>query len=251
MTTGTGPGRSGRSGQWRVDFDATVVFSNGGSLSTEGFRLDIPGDAIDDAELGELLVRHLGLLMVGSTSISRKELIQEPHKGSRNTGAAAESGRRTVDLTGPGTRLDRPDATAAGREGAAAIKGGLAGLEGLVDLPVVLVRLTGAGEPVADRLALAPFEPAGHAVVIHTGRADGPWLAPDAVALLAERGAALVATDSGHRDGPEAKALAEAGLPLLTGLSGLAELPAVGVRLHAVPYPSAEGERVRVYGVTT
>ncbi|MFF8229011.1 hypothetical protein [Streptomyces caelestis] len=232
MTTGTGPG------QWRVDFDAEVVFSNGGSLRTEGFRLDIPGDDIDDAELGELLVRHLGLLMVGSTSISRKELIREPHKGSRNTEAADSGpGRRTVDLTGPGTRLDRP-------------AGAPPGLEGMVDLPVALVRLSGAARPVADRLALAAFEPAGHAVVIDTGGADGPCLTPDAVALLAERGAALVATDGGHRHGPVAEALAAAGLPLLTGLTGLAELPAAGARLHAVPYPAADGEGVRVYGVT-
>ncbi|MFE5509395.1 hypothetical protein ACFQ9J_02040 [Streptomyces sp. NPDC056529] len=239
MTTATG------AGQWRVDFDAEVVFSNGGSLRTEGFRLDIPGDDIDDAELGELLVRHLGLLMVGGTTISRKELIQEPHKGSRNTGTAgAEDGapvRRTVDLTGPGTRLDRP-------------AGVPEGIEGLVDLPVALVRLVGTAEPVADRLALAPFEPAGHAVVVHTGRPDGPWLTPDAVALLAERGAALVATDSAERDGPAAKALAEAGIPVLTGLTGLADLPAVGARLHAVPHPAGhgdgDGDGARVYGVT-
>ncbi|MFF6830429.1 MULTISPECIES: hypothetical protein [unclassified Streptomyces] len=234
MTTATG------AGQWRVDFDAEVVFSNGGSLRTEGFRLDIPGDDIDDAALGELLVRHLGLLMVGGTTISRKELIREPHKGSRNTGAAgAEDGapaRRTVDLTGPGTRLDRP-------------AGAPEGIEGLVDLPVALVRLVGTDEPVADRLALAPFEPAGHAVVVHTGRPDGPWLTPDAVALLAERGAALVATDGVERDGPAAEALAKAGLPVLTGLTGLADLPAVGARLHAVPHPAGHGDGARVYGV--
>ncbi|MFI9118860.1 hypothetical protein ACIGW0_05530 [Streptomyces bikiniensis] len=233
MTTATG------AGQWRVDFDAEVVFSNGGSLRTEGFRLDIPGDDIEDAELGELLVRHLGLLMVGGTTITRKELIREPHKGSRNT--AAEGGapvRRTVDLTGPGTRLDRP-------------AGAPEGIEGLVDLPVALVRLAGADEPVADRLALAPFAPAGHAVVVHTGRPDGPWLTPDAAALLAERGAALVATDGTDRDGPAAKALAEAGIPVLTGLTGLTDLPAVGTRLHAVPHPAGHGGGggARVYGV--
>ncbi|MFE8937089.1 MULTISPECIES: cyclase family protein [unclassified Streptomyces] len=233
MTTATG------AGQWRVDFDAEVVFSNGGSLRTEGFRLDIPGDDIDDAALGELLVRHLGLLMVGGTTISRKELIREPHKGSRNTGT--EDGapvRRTVDLTGPGTRLDRP-------------AGAPEGIGGLVDLPVALVRLVGVAEPVADRLALAPFEPAGHAVVVHTGRPDGPFLTPDAVALLAERGAALVATDGVERDGPAAKALAEAGIPVLTGLTGLADLPAAGARLHAVPHPAGhgDGDGVRAYGV--
>ncbi|MFC7920601.1 cyclase family protein [Streptomyces cinereoruber] len=227
MTTATG------AGQWRVDFDAEVVFSNGGSLRTEGFRLDIPGDDIDDAALGELLVRHLGLLMVGGTAITRKELIREPHKGSRNTGTEGGAPvRRTLDLTGPGTRLDRP-------------AGAPEGIEGLVDLPVALVRLVGADEPVADRLALAPFAPAGHAVVVHTGRPDGPWLTPDAAALLAERGAALVATDAADRDDPATKVLTEAGLPVLTGLTGLTDLPATDVRLHAVPHPGG----VRVYGV--
>ncbi|MBD0709783.1 MULTISPECIES: cyclase family protein [unclassified Streptomyces] len=233
MTTATG------AGQWRVDFDAEVVFSNGGSLRTEGFRLDIPGDRIDDGDLGELLVRHLGLLMVGGTVITRKELIREPHKGSRNTGADGEPpARRTVDLTGPGTRVDRP-------------AGAPDGIGGLVDLPVALVRLAGTAEPVADRLALAPFEPAGHAVVVHTGRPDGPYLTPDAVALLAERGAVLVATDSTERDGATAKALAEAGIPAVTGLTGLADLPAVGARLHTVPHPAGHGDGTgaRVYGV--
>ncbi|MFD9306424.1 hypothetical protein ACFWCB_27830 [Streptomyces sp. NPDC060048] len=231
MTTGTS------SGQWRVDFDAEVVFSNGGALQTQGFRLDIPGDDIGDGELGELLVRHLGLLMVGSTKITRRELIQEPHKGSRNT-VAPGAGRRTVDLTGPATKPAWPGAP-----------GGAPGLAGLVDLPVVLLRLLGAGQPVADRLALAPFDLAGHAVVVQTGRAAGPYLTEDAVALLAAQGAALVATDSRHGEGPAARALAAAGLPALTGLTGLEALPATGARLHAVPFPG-DHTLIRVYGVT-
>ncbi|MFZ3470510.1 hypothetical protein ACODT3_24150 [Streptomyces sp. 4.24] len=233
MTTGTS------SGQWRVDFDAEIVFSNGGALQTQGFRLDIPGDDIADGELGELLVRHLGLLMVGSTKITRRELLQEPHKGSRHT-VAPGSGRRTADLTGPETRAAWP----------AAPGGGAPALAGLVDLPVVLLRLLGAGRPVADRLALAPFDLAGHAVVVQTGRQDGPYLTEDAVELLAGQGAALVATDSRQGDGPVARALAAAGLPALTGLTGLEELPATGVRLHAVPFPGPDDTLTRVYGVT-
>ncbi|WP_407839104.1 hypothetical protein ACE1OC_26445 [Streptomyces sp. DSM 116496] len=234
MTTGTN-----NSGEWRVDFDAEVVFSNGGALQMQGFRLDIPGDDIADGELGELIVRHLGLLMVGSTKITRRELLQEPHKGSRNTGAAG-SGRTTTDLTGPATRAAWPT----GPGGAAP------GLAGLVDLPVVLVRLLGAGQPVADRLALAPFDLAGHAVVVQTGRAAGPYLTEDAVDLLAGQGALLVATDSREGNGPVAAALAAAGLPALTGLTGLEALPATGVRLHAVPFPGQDTSLIRVYGVT-
>ncbi|MFD6983088.1 hypothetical protein ACFWAX_20585, partial [Streptomyces sp. NPDC059956] len=121
---------------------------------------------------------------------------------------------------------------------------------GLVDLPVVLVRLLGAGAPVADRLALAPFDLAGHAVVVQTGRAAGPYLTEDAVALLAGQGALLVATDSREGNGPVAAALAAAGLPALTGLTGLEALPATGVRLHAVPFPGQDNSLIRVYGVT-
>lgn len=235
----SGSAKSGGTGEWRVDFDAEVVFSNGGALQTQGFRLDIPGDDIGDGELGELLVRHLGLLMVGSTKITRRELLQEPHKGSRNTGSAG-SGRAALDLTGPATRAAWPTGPA----------GAAPGLAGLVDLPVVLLRLLGAGEPVADRLALAPFDLTGHAVVVQTGRAAGPYLTEDAVELLAGRGAALVATDSGQGDGPVAAALAAAGLPALTGLTGLEALPATGARLHAVPFPGRDTSLIRVYGVT-
>ncbi|MCX4778509.1 hypothetical protein [Streptomyces sp. NBC_01264] len=233
MTTGTN-----NCAEWRVDFDAEVVFSNGGALQMQGFRLDIPGDDITDGDLGELIVRHLGLLMVGSTKITRRELLQEPHKGSRDTGAAG-AGRTTTDLTGPATRADWPTGA-----------GATPGLAGLVDLPVVLVRLLGAGAPVADRLALAPFDLAGHAVVVQTGRAAGPYLTEDAVDLLAGQGALLVATDSREGDGPVAAALAAAGLPALTGLTGLDALPATGVRLHAVPFPGQDTSLIRVYGVT-
>lgn len=85
--------------EWRVSFDAEVTFTNGGGLQVQGFRLDIPRPDVDDGELGPLLVRHLGLLMVGEVRISNKELIREAHKGSRDVGAATPSGRRLVELS--------------------------------------------------------------------------------------------------------------------------------------------------------
>lgn len=223
-------GTSDPAAQCRVEFDAEVVFSNGGSLRTEGFRLDIPGDDISDAELGELLVRHLGLLMVERTTITRKQLIREPHKGSRGT--EGSNGERTVvDLTGEATT--------------AALPNGLE-LERSVDLPVALVRLLGAEKPVADRLALAALELAGHAVLVHTGT-DGPFLTDEAAELLVERGAALVASDA---RGPVPDPLSRAGVPVVTGLANLDALPPFGTRLHAVPFPGADGPpRVRVYAV--
>jgi kynurenine formamidase len=86
--------------QWRIEFDAEVTFVNGGGLQAWGFRLDIPGDAISDADLGELFVRHLGLLMVGEVRISNRTLIREPHKGSRGVGVDA-AGSRLIDLSHP------------------------------------------------------------------------------------------------------------------------------------------------------
>jgi kynurenine formamidase len=85
--------------EWRVEFDAEVKFSNGGSLRVEDFRLDIPGEDITDEALGELLVRHLGLLMVGAVRIGDKRLVQEPHKGSRGVATLGPETRRLVELS--------------------------------------------------------------------------------------------------------------------------------------------------------
>ncbi|MER7330215.1 MULTISPECIES: cyclase family protein [unclassified Micromonospora] len=94
------------SGQWRAQFDAEVVFANGGGLRTDGFRLDIPGREIGDDELAALFVRHLGLLMVAEVRISGKTIVQEPHKGGRGltgpagaTGPDGGTGRRLVELS--------------------------------------------------------------------------------------------------------------------------------------------------------
>lgn len=87
--------------EWRVQFDAEVVFANGGALQTQGFRLDVPGPDVSDEEVGELFVRHLGLLMVGEVRVSERQSLREPHKGSRGTEGAAARERRTVDLSHP------------------------------------------------------------------------------------------------------------------------------------------------------
>lgn len=88
--------------QWRVQFDAEVTFTNGGGLQVQGFRLDIPGEDIGDAELGELLVRHLGLLMVGEVRITAKTLLREAHKRSRGVETPAPDGGPTiVELSHP------------------------------------------------------------------------------------------------------------------------------------------------------
>ena len=68
--------------QHRVRFDFEIGFSNGGDLRGRGFRLDIPGNDIGDAELIEYLVGDTRLLMVERASIRNKQIIIEPHKRS-------------------------------------------------------------------------------------------------------------------------------------------------------------------------
>lgn len=86
----------------RACFDFEIAFSNGGGLQGQGFRLDIDGDDICDAELGRSIVRDLRLLMVGSVRILNKTIVRERHKraaaprcGSAPSGEPA----RIVDLS--------------------------------------------------------------------------------------------------------------------------------------------------------
>lgn len=90
--------------QHRAEFDARLTFTNGGDLQVRGFRLDIPGDAIREDEVGLLLIRHLGLLMVGDVEVSNLRIVATAHKGSRggpsDRGAVPSSqGSRLVDLS--------------------------------------------------------------------------------------------------------------------------------------------------------
>jgi kynurenine formamidase len=92
--------------QFRAEFDATVAFSNGGALQTEGFRVDVPGPDTSEQEVAELFVKSLHLLMVDRVDVDRLRLFPEAHKGtyggpSDTTGrvASAASTRTWVDLS--------------------------------------------------------------------------------------------------------------------------------------------------------
>src|SRR4030095_14399828 len=81
----------------RVKFDFTVHFTNGGSLSAEDFRLDIPGVDIADDQLAAYLIADMRLLMTVRVDISNKEIIEEPHK--RRAIQTRNLPTKTVDLS--------------------------------------------------------------------------------------------------------------------------------------------------------
>ncbi len=84
----------------RVQFDFEIDFSNGGGIQGQGFRLDIEGADIADAELADFIVRDLRLLMVAEVRILNKRIISERHK--RGPAASVQPGARPqsfVDLS--------------------------------------------------------------------------------------------------------------------------------------------------------
>jgi kynurenine formamidase len=89
----------------RVCFDFEVVFSNGGGVQGQDFRLDIEGDDINDDALAVYIIRDMRLLMVGEVRILNKRIIEERHKRAaparKAAESAAESGEsgRFIDLS--------------------------------------------------------------------------------------------------------------------------------------------------------
>ena len=86
----------------RAHFDATVAFVNGGGLTAEGFRLDVPSADVSEEELARLFVNHLGLALVGSVELRDVRIVEEQHRGSRGVEpapATADGARRVVDLS--------------------------------------------------------------------------------------------------------------------------------------------------------
>ena len=64
----------------RVQFDFEITFTNGGGIQGQGFRLDMPGETISDAELSDYIVRDMRLLMVDKVDILNKHILEEAHK---------------------------------------------------------------------------------------------------------------------------------------------------------------------------
>ncbi|MEU8076847.1 cyclase family protein [Catellatospora citrea] len=167
-------------------------------------------------------------------------------------GVYAEGTEFTIDrismLSNTGTYVDSPFHRYSGGVDLAGLP-----LESLADLPVVVVRVTGAAERAITAQTLAPYDVAGRAVLLHTGwdrhwRTDAygvaaPYLAEDGARHLVAAGARLVGIDSVNIDCTDGKTrpahsiLLDAGIPILEHLTGLGELPVHGARLHAVPAP--------------
>jgi arylformamidase len=86
--------------EYRAVFDARIAFANGGGLTADGFRLDLPTGTESEKRIGELLVQHLGLAMVAAVELSNLEIVEQPHKGSRAIPARpADRPTRVVDLS--------------------------------------------------------------------------------------------------------------------------------------------------------
>jgi arylformamidase len=69
--------------EYRAVVDGAISFSNGGGITVEAFRIDLPSADTGHDEVGRLLVSSLGLLMADDVRLDRVEVIEEPHKGTR------------------------------------------------------------------------------------------------------------------------------------------------------------------------
>lgn len=282
---------------YRASFDAVINFSNGGDLTVHGFRIDVPGPDVDEAEIGALFVASLGLLMTDTAELSNVEIFVEPHKGTRAGPSDHEAGgaaatRQFVELShviragmitypglpGPqitpymtreasrehyapgtefaidqlaligntGTYLDAPYHRFPGGGDLSSIA-----LARTVDVPAVIVRVTGARQRGIDVGALAALDVRGKAVLLHTGgdtRFGTPaytsqqhFLTRAGAAWLADHGATLVGIDGLNIDDaadgerPAHTLLLSAGIPILEHLTGLDQLPPTGAQFTAVP----------------
>ena len=111
--------------QHRAVVDGEIRFSNGGSIAVEGFRLDVAGPDADREEIGQLLVRSLGLLMADEVALSSLEIVEEPHKGTRGGPSDAQA-RASSDGGAATGRAEPSDPRRDGHAAGAARAGDLA-----------------------------------------------------------------------------------------------------------------------------
>jgi kynurenine formamidase len=126
------------------------------------------------------------------------------------------------------------------------------GLERLVDLPTIVVRIPESDLPAVDvRHLPSPELITGSAILVHTGWSrnwrtddyfdDYPYLTGDAASYLVEHGAALVGIDSFNIDAWEDKSrpvhtrVLAARIPIIEHMTNLETVPERGGRLYAAP----------------
>jgi arylformamidase len=86
--------------QFRAHFDAHVEFANGGDLTANGFRLDLPTENADEQTVARLFVQHLGLALVGTVQLTNLAIVEEQHRGSRGIEVSRPSDvRRFIELS--------------------------------------------------------------------------------------------------------------------------------------------------------
>ncbi|GAA3955521.1 cyclase family protein [Actinoplanes auranticolor] len=204
--------------QYRAEFDATVMFSTGGGLHAQGFKVDVPHADPTEAQIAALFVAACRLSDVERVELRHVRVLAEPHLGIPAVEAAP---RRWVELShviteglitlpglpapefaphltreasravyAPGTEFAIDLITMVGNTGTYLDSPfhrypdgtDLAGLplERLADLPAVVVRTAGSGVRTVDVDALEGLEVAGRAVLLHTG-GDVHWATPQYV----------------------------------------------------------------------
>lgn len=219
-------------------------------MAGEGFRLDLPGPDLSAREVGALLVRHLGLALVGSVEIVDLRIVEEPHRGSRGVDpVSADPARRVIDLSHPDQAGLVTYRSAGGSDADAP------GLEGLVGLPAEVFHLHDAWSADArgiGALALADRELRGTAVLLDTGWSRhlgtpayggaAPYLTAEGARHLVDEGVRLVGIDSPDIDDADGggestvrSLLLSAGVTIVERLSNLPEVPAQGATFTAAP----------------
>jgi kynurenine formamidase len=176
--------------QYRAVFDAAVTFSNGGGLTAEAFRVDVAGPEVSPAQVGELFLASLGLLLTDTVEVTRLRVVPEAHRGTRG-GPSADRAAEVGGAPAPGWRHV---------ELSHVITAGMTTYPGLPG-PEITPHLTRE----ASRAAYAP----------------GTEFAIDRISMVGNTGTYL---DSPYHRYPDGVDLA--GLPL----DRLADLPAVVVR---------------------
>jgi arylformamidase len=202
--------------QYRAEFDATVMFRDGGGLHAQGFRVDLPHADATEAEISALFVAACRLPPVDRIEVSHVRVFAEPHLGTPagpsaprtrfvelshviSAGMITYPGLPAPEITSHLTREDSRGVYAPGTEFAIdriTMVGNtgtyldspfhrygdgtdLAGLplERLADLPAVVVRTAGSGVRAVGTGSLEHLDVAGRAVLLHTG-GDAHWSTP-------------------------------------------------------------------------